>query len=210
MSCTSLPRYALYGGAFDPPHIAHVDMVRQLVVQCGIERVWVVPTGQAWHKSRPLTDAVHRMAMTRLAFANVPQVVVDDREILRQGPSFTVETLAELQAAQPPAEWFLLMGQDQWAKFTTWHKWQQICTIASVVVAERPMNNCGEWQKNMELLLGACTDAALAPPRVTRLEWKPMPVSSTSARENPSEAPALLPEAVASYISEHFLYTSPT
>jgi len=205
-----LPRYALYGGAFDPPHNAHVDMVRQLVAQCDMDRVWVVPTGQAWHKSRPLTDAVHRLAMTWLAFADVPQAVVDDREIRRSGPSYTVDTLAELQAAHPPADWFVLMGQDQWATFSTWNQWQTIAENASIVIANRSIKSSVEGLKNIKHSSANRTDAPPGLPQPIRLNWNPNAISSTAARQNPSQALALLPNAVASYISEHFLYTLPT
>ena len=211
MSHTSrLPRYALYGGAFDPPHNAHVDMVRQLVAQCDLDQVWVVPTGQAWHKPRTLTDAVHRLAMTRLAFADVPEAVVDDREMRRDGPSYTVDTLAELQATNPPADWFVLMGQDQWATFPTWNQWQTIAENASIVIADRTIQLSDEGLKNIKHSSANGTDVPPGLPQPIQLNWNQTAISSTAARQNPTQASALLPNAVASYISEHFLYTSPT
>jgi nicotinate-nucleotide adenylyltransferase len=208
-SANPLPRYALYGGAFDPPHNAHVNLVRQLLAQLDVERVWVVPTGQAWHKARPLTSATHRLAMTRLAFAELPHVVVDDREMRRPGPSYTVQTLEELRSEQPQGDWFLLMGQDQWASFSTWKSWEQILRIATPVVAERSMKESVKVEKNIKIESRPADSLQVELPQPIHLTWTPQPISSTALRQNPSDASALLPQAVARYISEHSLYNSP-
>jgi nicotinate-nucleotide adenylyltransferase len=103
----------VFGGAFDPPHIAHIALAQAALEQLQLDELRVVPTGQAWHKSRTLTPAVHRLEMTRLAFAAMDRVVVDARETLRSGPSFTVDTLAELSSELPAARLFLVIGEDQ-------------------------------------------------------------------------------------------------
>ena len=98
------PRIGLFGGAFDPPHYAHMALARAAVRQLGLSRLHVTPTGQAWHKSRPLTPAAQRLAMCRLAFAHEPRCVVDGRETRRDGPSYTIDTLAALQAETTRSE----------------------------------------------------------------------------------------------------------
>ena len=75
----ALARAGMFGGAFDPPHRAHVALARAAIAQLRLDRLFVVPTGDAWHKARTLTAAAHRLAMTRLAFAGIAQVRVDDR-----------------------------------------------------------------------------------------------------------------------------------
>ena len=75
-------RVGVFGGAFDPPHLAHVALVEAAIAQLQLQQVHVLPTGEAWHKPRQLSEAAHRVAMTRLAFAHVPAVLVDEREIL--------------------------------------------------------------------------------------------------------------------------------
>ena len=72
-------RIGIFGGAFDPPHLAHVALAQAAVTQLGLDELRVFPTGQAWHKARALTGAAHRLAMAKLAFGAVPGAVVDDR-----------------------------------------------------------------------------------------------------------------------------------
>ena len=79
----SLPRIGVFGGAFDPPHRAHVALAQAAVAQLGLAELRIFPTGQAWHKARPLSSAAARLAMAELAFAALPNVTVDAREIRR-------------------------------------------------------------------------------------------------------------------------------
>ena len=76
----------MFGGAFDPPHNAHVALAQTALTELSLDRLHIIPTGQAWHKARSLSPAENRLAMARLAFQNMPRVVVDDREIKRAGP----------------------------------------------------------------------------------------------------------------------------
>src|SRR5690606_13094395 len=123
-------RVGLFGGAFDPPHGAHVALAEAAVRQLQLDVLHVVPTGRAWHKARTLTGAEHRMAMAELAFRPVPGALVDDREIRRPGPTYTVDTLRELAREWPGASLHLLMGEDQAESFTTWRDWQTIAQLA--------------------------------------------------------------------------------
>ena len=97
-------KVGLFGGSFDPPHVAHVALAEAALGQLGLDELRILPTGQAWHKSRALTAAEHRLAMARLAFGHLPGAVVDDRELLRAGATYTIDTLRELAAEQPGAQ----------------------------------------------------------------------------------------------------------
>lgn len=193
-------------------------MAQALVRQFGVQRLWVVPTGNAWHKATHLSPAEHRLAMARLAFADVPEAVVDERELHRQGPSYTIDTLTELQAEQPPAHWLVLMGQDQWDRFTTWHRWQDVARLATVVVAERALEssggalqgikNSGDPQRATSPGAPALTLPAGAPSGMDCrvLEWQAMDLSSTAIRQSSHGAATMVLPAVARYISQHHLY----
>ena len=134
----SAPRkLGFYGGAFDPPHAAHLALAQQAIAQLQLDALHVVPTGQAGHKTPSQTPASHRLAMLRLAFGDMPQVVIDDRETRRAGLSYTVDSLKELQAEHPQAQWFLIIGADQARALESWHQWQHIVEMAQVVVAAR-------------------------------------------------------------------------
>ena len=192
-----LARVGMFGGAFDPPHRAHVALARAAVRQLALDRLYVFPTGDAWHKARTLSPAGDRLAMARLAFAAVPAVQVDDRELRRSGPTYSVDTLRELQAGHPGAQLHLLMGEDQAAGFTRWHAWEEIARLAVLCVAAR---GSGE---------GVAQLAALPGVRVVVLQWTPMPDSATDIRARLTggqEITDLVEPAVASYIESHPLY----
>ena len=196
-------RMGVFGGAFDPPHRAHVDLARAALAQLGLDELRILPTGDAWHKLRPLSPAVHRLAMAKLAFEGLPRVVIDERELQRAGPSYTIDTLEALarESAQPPAELYLLMGGDQWAALGSWHRWQDVAKLASLCVLDRP---------------GAPRPAHDGVPAPIWLQAPPKDLSATAVREglkdgrlSPQDLNALLPEAVARYISAHGLYGHP-
>ena len=190
-------RVGMFGGAFDPPHRAHVALARAAIAQLGLDRLSIFPTGDAWHKERTLSPAAHRLAMARLAFAGVAGADVDDRELRRSGPTYSVDTLRELQAEHPGARLHLLMGEDQAAGFTRWHAWQDIAALAVLCVAGRGT--------------GAGLDALRALPgvRVQLLDLPAMPESATDIRRRLTmgqDIADLVEPAVASYIETHHLY----
>ena len=125
----------IYGGAFDPPHLAHAELAEVAIRQFGLDQLLIIPTGDAVHKRRALTASHHRLAMTRLAFAELPQAVVDPREINRGGASYTIDTLAELKAKHPGAQFTLIIGQDQLTAFHTWKDYRAVLSQAKLAVA---------------------------------------------------------------------------
>ena len=190
-------RVGMFGGAFDPPHRAHVALVRAAIGQLRLDRLYVIPTGQAWHKDRALTAAEHRLAMTRLAFEGIPQVVVDERELERPGATYTVETLRELRDEHPGTQLVLLMGEDQAGSFTRWIAWQEIARIAILGVAGR---GSGEGISALRALPGV---------RVETLQWTQRTESATEIRARLAagqDIADLVEPAVASYIESHHLY----
>jgi nicotinate-nucleotide adenylyltransferase len=198
---TELPRrIGLFGGSFDPVHVAHLALARQALDELRLDELRWVPVGQAWQKTRAMTPATHREAMLKLAIAGEPRFVLDRREIERPGPSYTVETVRELQAAEPQAEWFLIIGADQYAGLHTWHGFDELLRRVTLAVALRP---------------GA---PAEADPRVRaapmlRLNLPPTAVSATDIRARAAagaDIAALVPPAVADYIDHHRLYRSET
>jgi nicotinate-nucleotide adenylyltransferase len=194
-------RVGVFGGSFDPPHNAHVALARAAVDQLRLDELRVVPTGQAWHKPRSLSDGAHRLAMAGLAFAPIPQAVVDDRELRRTGASYTVDTLRELQAGDPAAELVLLMGEDQALAFTTWREWQSIARMATLAVAQRGAGPSGAGLSALQ---------ALPDVRAEALHLPRMAESATDIRRRVAAGLAvdhLVPAGVASYIARHHLYS---
>ena len=203
------PRIGLYGGAFDPPHNAHLALACAAVSQLGLQRLHIVPTGSAWHKSRPLSSAAHRLAMCRLAFAGDARFVVDASELQRPGPSYTIDTLRQLQAQYPGAQLFLQMGADQASAFHGWRQAGDILRMAIISIAERPLQTCEDGISDpSNPLPGLAADAA----RIRRLRLPAMPHSATEVRRRAAAGlplDGLVPAAVARYIAQHHLYQAP-
>jgi nicotinate-nucleotide adenylyltransferase len=193
-------RIGVFGGAFDPPHAAHVALAQAAIAQLKLDELHVMPTGQAWHKTRPLSPAHHRLAMLELAFADVPRVTVDPRETLRTGPTYTVDTLRELKAQWPDADIYLVIGEDQARALPSWHEWQDITRLAIICVAERE-NTAGS--KPDFIAPGALES------QFRRLHLSAMPISATDIRARISAHTSVVPlvfEPVARYIDRHHLY----
>jgi len=193
-------RIGMFGGAFDPPHIAHVALARAAVDQLGLDQLRIFPTGQAWHKARALTDGVHRLAMAQLAFAGVPRAVVDSREVSRSGPTYTIDTLRELQAENPGAQLVLVIGADQAEALHSWRSAGEIAKLAIISIAERARPTGAD----------AAFDASKLPPgRFEPVELPPMPVSATEIRARVAAGQGiaqLVPAPVAGYIDRYHLY----
>ncbi|RZL87277.1 MAG: nicotinate (nicotinamide) nucleotide adenylyltransferase [Variovorax sp.] len=200
------PRIGVFGGAFDPPHNAHVALVEAALAQLGLAELRIFPTGDAWHKQRDLSAAEHRLAMARLAFEGFARTEVDPRETLRAGPTYTLDTLRELQAERPAAQLVLIMGADQAASLPRWHGWQDILSIAIVSVAYRatPAGPVGRFDPR---ILPSLPSSA----RFEALAIEPMDTSATEIRARAARSAdisQLVPPAVARYIDQHHLYRS--
>jgi nicotinate-nucleotide adenylyltransferase len=201
-------RLGVFGGAFDPPHPAHVALVEAAVGQLDLDRVHVVPTGRAWHKTRDLTDARHRVAMARLAFAHLPQVVVDEREVLRAGPSYTVETLQALQTEFPQAQLYLLLGDDQRRSLPSWHQIGEIGRIAIICAAGRD-TAVRAWNEELDPPTSPAKLADTLQARILNLDMPLMPHSATDIRAAAAQEQTLtglVTPAIERYIHDHHLY----
>ena len=192
----SLKKFGLFGGSFDPVHIAHVALAQVALSQLQLDAVRWVPAGQPWQKTRELASPAHRAAMVQLAIADEPRFTLERCELDRTGPSFTLDTVRELQAATPGAQWFLIIGQDQYVGLHTWRDWKLLLQLVTLAVAMRP---------------GV---PAQVNPEVQRVGHQPvalpmMEISSTEIRERVASGQGidrLVPAAVARYIDRYHLY----
>jgi nicotinate-nucleotide adenylyltransferase len=132
---------ALFGGSFDPIHAGHVAIVDLLLDRGLATVVHVAPAWRSPHKlAGATTPAQVRLELVRLALADRPHAVVEDREIRRRGSSFTVTTLAGLAADHPGDRWRLVIGADQAAAFRSWREPERLLALAEpVVVARGPL-----------------------------------------------------------------------
>ncbi|WP_247655628.1 nicotinate (nicotinamide) nucleotide adenylyltransferase [Hydrogenophaga aromaticivorans] len=206
-------RVGMFGGAFDPPHRAHRTLAETALSQLDLDVLHIFPTGQAWHKSRSLTSAEHRLAMCELAFGDLPRTRIDRREIQRDGPSYTADTLRELSVEYPGAELFLVLGADQLLAFKRWVRWSEVLELATLAVANRAAEIGADALR--EHALEADLSSVGLPFR--RLEMPLHNISATAVRahvgqpaDRSNSLSLLVPEAVASYISLHHLYQEPS
>ncbi len=197
-------RIGLFGGAFDPPHLTHVNLARLAVEQLGLDELRVLVTGTAWHKPRGLSSAVHRIAMAELAFSGLRKVRVDDRETRRIGPSYTMDTLAGLQLENPDTDWFLILGGDQALALPSWHRIHDLLQCATVCIADR-QDSTGTYSRFDPLKWPQA--------RFLTLQLPPSGQSATQIRAMAharQDVSPLVGQAVARYIVDHQLYqTSP-
>ena len=132
-------RIGMFGGTFDPPHVAHLALAERAREQLKLDQVLFVPAARPPHKrGRRISDTQARLTMTRLAVRGNSAFKVSTIELDRDGPSFTVDTLRALRLAQPGAKFYLLLGEDSLAEFQTWRDPDEIRRLATLVVARRP------------------------------------------------------------------------
>jgi len=203
-------RIGVFGGAFDPPHLAHVALAGCAVAQLHLDCLKILPTGHAWHKSRALTAAEHRFAMAKLAFAALPQAQVDRRELLRAGPTYTIDTLVQLRAENYGCQLFLIIGSDQARALASWHHFEDILQIAIICVASRAdsISTAGLFGTENGVP-GAATP--LAGGHFESLPLPAMAISATDIRhrvDTGQDLHGLVSEPIARYIAHHHLYHS--
>lgn len=213
----------ILGGTFDPIHYGHLELAREVRDSLHLGELRLVPAGTPPHRAAPVASADHRLAMARLAVVDYPALAVDDREIRRTGPSYTVLTLEELRAESPQRPIALVVGTDALAGFPQWHRWREIFDLAHVVVVARPEFElegavapalAAEWRRRL------ADDAAVIAHRPAGAIFvQPItahPISASAIRaliargpDGAAAAAGLLPPAVLAYIERNQLYRSP-
>lgn len=211
-------RLGVLGGAFDPPHVGHLALARGFHALLGLDQVLLIPTARPSHRPSPVASAQQRCDMARLALkhASTPWLSVDERELHRPGPSYTVDTLNELSNENPGQSLCLLLGSDAAAGFCSWHEWQAILGIANLAVARRAGEATVEPGLDPRLAPYLHDQASVLQKRrhgciLLTSELQLPAVSATHIRAQlgrnaHTDVEALLPEAVGPYIREQGLY----
>jgi nicotinate-nucleotide adenylyltransferase len=196
---TAAARIGLFGGSFDPPHLGHRALAEAALQTLHLDELRWIPAGAPWQKTgRTLAAGAHRAAMVKLAIAGEPRFALDERELRRAGPSYTIDTVREIQAERPGAALFLVIGQDQYAHLHTWHEWRDLLGRVTLAVAARdgqpPTPGAAVMNQRHRI-------DVLSMPRVD--------VSATGVRQCAAagaDLAALVGIAVAGYIERHQLY----
>lgn len=128
----------VFGGTFDPIHFGHLRTAFELRESLRLGEVRFLPAGSPPHRAAPIADAQARLAMVAAAIRDQPGFVLDDREVRRAGPSYTVTTLGELRAEVVTTPICFIVGMDAFLGLPTWHRWRDVLQLAHLVVAHRP------------------------------------------------------------------------
>jgi nicotinate-nucleotide adenylyltransferase len=190
-------KIGVYGGTFDPPHVGHLILAEAAREQLKLDKVMFVPAGDPWRKAdRKVTSAHHRLEMTRLAVEGNPAFEVEDYEVVREGPSYTVETLEILHDhLGDEAELYLILGEDALADVPHWHQPERLVELSTLAVANR---------RGVTMPPLPFDRARVVPVLMPGIE-----ISSTELRTRPSKGLSLryqVPDAVLRYIEAHGLY----
>lgn len=215
-----LKTIALLGGTFDPVHNGHLQSALELKQRLALDELRLMPCHLPPHRQSPGCDSWQRLAMVKLALADTA-LLVDDRELQREGVSYTVETLEQLrlqlneQELDKQVALIWVMGSDAFSYLESWHRWQELTNFAHIVVIARP----GE-QRPLSASLSAFVErhramsATVLQQQPAGFIWfetlTPYAISATEIRQKLAEGAAVedyLPAAVLNYIYSHQLYT---
>lgn len=128
----------IFGGTFDPVHYGHLRTAFELLQALRLDEVRFLPCGDPPHRDVPLANAALRLEMVRVATQGQAGFVVDAREIGREGPSYSVDTMAELRQEFPERPLCLILGMDAFLGLPKWHRWHELIRLGHIVVAHRP------------------------------------------------------------------------
>jgi nicotinate-nucleotide adenylyltransferase len=128
----------ILGGTFDPIHFGHLRMSLELYEALDLAKVHIIPTYQPMYRKQPIASPQQRLAMIQTAIEGELALEADDREIRREGPTYTIDTLIEMRKEMPDVPLCLLVGIDAFLGFPSWHRFNEILDYAHIIVAHRP------------------------------------------------------------------------
>jgi nicotinate-nucleotide adenylyltransferase len=207
-------RVGILGGTFDPVHIGHLRGALEVAELFALDEVRLIPSARPPHRDAPQVSAEDRLAMVRRAVEGVPGLTVDDRELRRERPSYTIDTLESLRselAADDPL--FLVLGWDAFCGLPSWHRWEELLLHCHLLVLQRPDADV-EAPDALRNLLAARSvsdpQALCGPGGQIAFVWQtPLEISATQLRERLAQGRSirfLVPDAVLAYIQAHGLY----
>ena len=204
----------ILGGSFDPVHLGHLRPALELYQDLKLSEVRFIPSGLPPHRATPTASNEQRLAMIKAAIAGHDGFTLDERELRRTGPSYTIDTLISLRTELAETPICLIVGQDAFAKLDTWRRWRELITFAHIVIARRP---------GQEVVLAQDLAALLAERRIEDprklaqqaagyiLNWPvtQLDISSSQIRDGVARGKSiryLVPDAVEKIISSQGLY----
>ncbi len=207
-------KIGIFGGTFDPIHIGHLRMALELKQQLGLDEMRLLPAHRPPHRDAPQVSSAQRAEMLRIALRDCPDLQLDERELQREKPSYTYDTLNELRAELGnDVSLVLCMGEDAFAGLPNWYCWQELIGLAHLVVIARPGWAIPELGEARDLLVKHQRDVKSLDHEpagsIVLLSPRLLPISATEIRTQikaGNSAQFLVPDAVWNYIRTHNLY----
>ncbi|EJM65778.1 nicotinate-nucleotide adenylyltransferase [Pseudomonas sp. GM55] len=207
-------RIGVLGGTFDPVHIGHLRGALEVAETLALDELRLVPSARPPHRDTPQVSAKDRLAMVECAVAGVAPLVVDARELQRNKPSYTIDTLELMRAELAVSDQvFLLLGWDAFCGLPTWHRWEELLQHCHILVLQRPDADSEPPDALRNLLAARSVSDPLAlkgPSGQIAFVWQtPLAVSATQIRQLLASGKSvrfLVPDAVLAYIDAHGLY----
>lgn len=201
-------RIGLFGGTFDPPHIAHIALAENILQNGDIDEIWFLVTPQnPWKTSNQLTLDAHRLEMVKLCTEGLNGLIVSDYEYHLSKPTYSYQTLRSLRSNYPNHSFCLLVGGDNWEAFDHWREYEEILRHHKIIVYPRPESRL-VTSEGVEDFYKENPSA----PGFTTVEAPLYNISSTMIRERilkHEDTSEFLPRKVQEYIEHHHLYVSP-
>jgi len=220
-----IPTLGILGGTFDPIHYGHLRLAAEVERALDLAEVRLITAGDPPHRPVPIASAEHRLAMTRLGCSEFPGLSADPREVRRPGPSYTVLTLQELHDEDSTRPLALFIGDDAFAGLTEWRRWQQLFTLAHLIVVARPGAPFDvaalpdalkvQWERRLTTdqsrlyrqLAGSIMRVPITPQAIAATQIREMLARGAEGR---AQVRGLLPASVLAYIERNQLYGSDT
>ncbi|MEX2487964.1 MAG: nicotinate-nucleotide adenylyltransferase [Pseudomonadales bacterium] len=206
---------AIFGGTFDPVHNGHLRSAVEVREALGVAKVRLIPACRPPHRDQPATAPADRLEMLKLATRGIDYIEIDDREIKREGKSYTIDTLESIRdEAGTEVSMSLVLGSDAWAILDTWRDWQRLTDLVHVVILRRAGQEPDEpevvrtWSR-AKLAENPAALQAHAHGLICRIEVTRLDISATRIRElfSTGRSPDyLMPGEVIEYIRGKGLY----
>lgn len=210
-------RIGVLGGTFDPIHLGHLRAAIEVAETLKLDELKLLPSANPPHRDPPQANAMQRLSMARAAIEGVPGLSVDDRELHRNTPSWTIDTLESLRAElSTDDQLFLLLGWDAFCGLPDWRRWDELLQHSHLVILQRPDADAEAPEVLRDLIAARSVSEPLlfdGPAGKIGFVWQtPLAISATQIRQllaSGRSARFLLPDSVLTYIHTQRLYQAP-
>lgn len=201
----NMKKIGLFGGTFNPIHNGHLHIAEKFVEQCALDCVIFLPAGNPYHKNTDLLASEHRLQMVELAIAPYPKFAVSDCDMVREGATYTIDTVSIFKQYYPSAQLYWLLGMDSLLNLHTWKNWQILVRQVKMVVANREGGSLAKAPRELQAWLGKAMQSG----DLILLNAENVDISSSQIRTDVNAGKNVinrLPENVNNYIQKYDLY----